>query len=241
MEYISQLMLPGLLAAAAGYLLGSISFSILLTRIYKKEDIRKYGSGNAGATNVLRSVGKLPAALTFLFDFLKCALSVGLGYLILLYACNQTGAPAAFAVAGKYAAGIGCVLGHIFPLYFHFKGGKGVVSTAALIAILDWRVFIPAFSVFLIVFAARRIVSLSSIAGMASYPVFTALILYGFDYAGSPLASHGEASFFYVVCITLGSVCISAIVVVAHRANIGRLLRGEEKRISFKKSEKKIT
>lgn len=235
MAYISQLIFPALLAAAAGYLIGSISFSIIITKAFRKEDIRKYGSGNAGATNVLRSVGKLPAALTFLLDFLKCVFSIAVGYLIFEYACNAAGAPATLAIIGKYAAGTGCVLGHIFPLYFHFKGGKGVVSTAALIALLDIRVFVPAFSVFLLVFAVKKIVSLSSVLGMLSYPIFTFFILFFFDYSGSPFKTHGNVSLAYVLCITAASACISAVIIVAHRQNIGRLLRGEEKAISIGK------
>lgn len=236
MDYISQLVLPAVVAAAAGYLFGSISFSIILTKAFKKEDIRKFGSGNAGATNVLRSVGKLPAALTFLFDFLKCAASIAVGYFIFVYACGQIGAPVSLAIIGKYAAGVGCVLGHIFPLYFSFKGGKGVVSTAALIAILDWRIFVPTFLTFLVIFALKKIVSLGSVLGMTAYPLYTFLILYFFDYAGSPLAAHGNGSFAYVLCLTMASACISVVIIIAHRANIGRLLRGEEKAISFRKS-----
>lgn len=233
MEGLTKLILPGILIAVAGYLLGSVSFSILLTKIFKKDDIRNYGSGNAGATNVLRSAGKLPAALTFILDFSKCAVSVLIGYYVFLSVCNANGLPVSLAVAGKYAAGIGCMLGHIYPVYFGFRGGKGVVTAAALIALLDWRVFVPAITVFILIFAWKKIVSLGSVVGMTAYPIINFLVLFFFDYAGSPLQNHGTASFFYVMALTLGSLMISAIVIFVHRPNIKRLLKGEEKPISF--------
>lgn len=229
MDYISRLILPGVISTIIGYLLGSISFSILLTRIYKKEDIRKYGSGNAGATNVLRSVGKLPAALTFILDFLKCALSVTIGYLILSYASKQIGASETMAQIGKYAGGIGCILGHIFPVYFGFKGGKGVATSAALIALVDWRVFIPVFSVFIIAMIIKKIVSLGSIAAAISYPVFTFLVVFLFDYVNSPINSNGTMSGAYLVCVSLAACIISGIIIFSHRSNLKRLISGEEK------------
>ena len=153
------------LTALAGYLLGSINSSIIFTWFFKnKEDIRKYGSGNAGMTNVLRSVGKLPAALTFVGDFLKCVaallLSQGLVALVTGWAGIQAGE--LYDVA-RYVAGVACVLGHIFPVYYGFRGGKGVVTSAAMIALTDWRVFLLVLLTFAIVFAAKRIVSLASV------------------------------------------------------------------------------
>lgn len=234
MNYISGLIFPALAVAVIGYLIGSISFSILVTKKFKnKEDIRTYGSGNAGATNVLRSVGKLPAALTFILDFLKCVLSVLIGYYTLRYFCTEIGAPMELAIIGKYTAGIGCVIGHIFPIYFHFKGGKGVVTSAAMIALLDWRVFFPALAVFIIVFAIKKIVSLGSIIGFISYPIWTFLITFFFDCTLSPLKSHGDMSILYVVAVTFASTVLSAIIIIGHRSNIKRLLAGEEKPITF--------
>ena len=116
-----------------GYLVGSVSFSIIFTRLFDKKDIRTMGSGNAGFTNVLRSVGKLPSILTFIFDFAKGLLAVYLGMLIF----QASGAPFIVKQCGIYLAGVACILGHVFPLYFHFKGGKGVLTSAALILIID--------------------------------------------------------------------------------------------------------
>lgn len=226
-----ELILAALLALLIGYLLGSVSFSIIFTKIFQKQDIRDFGSGNAGATNVMRSVGKLPAALTFIFDFLKCILSIVVGYYLFVAVSGQTGAAAQI---GKYAAGIGCILGHIFPLYFRFRGGKGVTTSAALICLIDWRVFIPAFLTFLVVVLIKRIVSLGSVIGISLYPVYTFLILFLFDYVNSPLMTGGTASMTYVVLSTIAAGCIGGIIVIQHRANIGRLRRGEEKPLTFR-------
>ena len=227
------------LTALAGYLLGSINSSIILTWLFKdKEDIRKYGSGNAGMTNVLRSVGKLPAALTFVGDFLKCvaALLLAQGFVALFANWGGIQADELYDVA-RYVAGVSCVLGHIFPVYYGFRGGKGVVTSAAMIALTDWRVFLLVLLTFAIVFAVKRIVSLASIVCAALYPVFTFLFLYLVEFSGSPLPQHGEHSLAYLLFATAASLFIGLTVIVKHRANIGRLLRGEEKPIVLKKGK----
>ena len=234
---ISQLALPVLIVLVVAYLLGSINFSIILTRIIKKDDIRNYGSGNAGTTNVLRAVGKRAAGLTFLLDFLKCVAAVVTGRLIIHYACAQIGAPEELSQLGACVAGFACIIGHMFPVFFGFRGGKGVVTTAAMMLLVDWRVFILLFSVFLIVFAAKRIVSLASIIGTGLYPLATFLITFFFDYAGSPLASHGNMSLSYLVAVTLVSAMTGVVVILKHHSNIKRLMEGTEKPISFKKKE----
>ena len=122
-SHIGDFVLPGLGVAVIAYLLGSLSFSIILTRIFKNhEDIRSYGSGNAGATNVLRSVGKGAAALTFLLDFLKCVVAVVVGKLIFGYVATQLGVGDTAAQYGAFIAGFACLLGHVFPVYFGFRG-----------------------------------------------------------------------------------------------------------------------
>ena len=157
-----------------GYLVGSVSFSIIFTRLFDKKDIRTMGSGNAGFTNVLRSVGKLPSILTFIFDFAKGLLAVYLGMLIF----QASGAPFIVKQCGIYLAGVACILGHVFPLYFHFKGGKGVLTSAALILIIDWRIFLIVVGVFLIVFLISKIISLASISAAVSLPIGTFLVTY---------------------------------------------------------------
>lgn len=156
MANFEALILPLLLVAAAGYLLGSISFAIILTRVFAHEDVRSHGSGNAGATNVLRVAGKKASALTFLCDFLKCALSVAIGYYALHFICLANGIDPVLARLGMYAAGFCCIIGHMYPLYFGFRGGKGVVTAAAMILLLDWRVFLICFAFFALVLRGRK-------------------------------------------------------------------------------------
>ena len=172
---------------------------------------------------------KKASALTFLFDFLKCALSVGIGYLVLHFVCASNGIDPVLARLGMYAAGFCCIIGHMYPLYFGFRGGKGVVTAAAMMLMLDWRVFLICFALFAVVFAWKKTVSLSSICGCLLYPFATFFITYFVDYRqdGLPL--------FYVVTATIVAALIGATVIVKHRANIKRILAGEEPPISFKK------
>lgn len=223
-------VLPLVICAAVGYLLGSISWSIILTKIFKNnEDIRKQGSGNAGMTNVLRSVGKLPAALTFVGDFVKCVVAVLLSLLI----AKAFNLPEGWVSVAKYAAGVACVLGHIFPLYYGFKGGKGIVTAAAMIAMTDWRVFILVLATFLAVFIAKRIVSLASIVCAAMYPVYTFLVTLFLEFLGS-----AGASLKYLVFATVCAAFVGGIVLFRHRSNIDRLKKGEEKPVAFGKKSK---
>lgn len=223
------------ICAAAGYLLGSISWSIILTRIFKNnEDIRQQGSGNAGMTNVLRSVGKLPAALTFVGDFLKCVAAV----LISIAVAGAFGLEGDWLCAAKYTAGVACVLGHIFPVYYGFKGGKGIVTAAGMIAMTDWRVFVLVLATFLVVFAAKRIVSLASISCAVTYPVYTFLLTFFFDFSGSPLNNSGTHSPGYLIFAVCCALFVGSVVLFRHRSNIGRLRRGEEKPVAFGKKAK---
>ncbi len=224
------------LTALAGYLLGSINWSIILTWLFKdREDIREFGSGNAGMTNVLRTVGKKAAVLTFAGDFLKCVAALLLSQAFVALLAPES---VEFYGVARYVAGVACVLGHIFPIYYGFRGGKGVVTSAAMIALTDWRVFLLVLLTFAIVFAAKRIVSLASVVCAALYPVFTFLFLFLVEFSGSPLANHGDRSLAYVLFATAASLFIGLTVVVKHKANIGRLLRGEEKPITLGKGKR---
>ena len=230
--FFKSYWLPTLLTALVGYLLGSISFSIIITRIYLKDDIRKYGSGNAGATNVLRSVGKLPAMLTFAGDFLKQVASILIGRQIFLAFIGSDTVSADIAVRyAAYIAGVGCLIGHLYPLYFRLRGGKGVITAAAMMALIDWRVFLIELVLFAIVMACTRLVSLGSIIGGLTYPLVTFLVTYFIDYknqaAGFTLT--------YVIVTTCITAAVGLIVTIKHRSNIKRLLNGTEKPISFAK------
>ena len=217
-----------IISAIIGYLLGGINWAIILTRIYQRKDIRDQGSGNAGMTNVLRSVGKLPALLTFIGDFIKCVAAVLLSQLVLyllFLALLDTAPEVELYRIAKYVAGAGCVVGHIYPIYYGFRGGKGIVAAAAMIALADWRVFLVIIATFGVLFLWKKIISLASVTCAALYPVYTFLMVFIVDFRkwGCPA--------WYLLAVTGVSLFIGVLVLVKHRANIGRLLRGEEKPI----------
>ena len=222
-----------LITAVIAYLLGSINPAVIITKICTngKLDIRTVGSGNAGFTNVLRAVGKVPAIITLVCDALKCVAAVLIGGLIFTYVANDVSAvcsdnPGEIINIGKYIAGIFCILGHSFPLYFHFRGGKGVVSAAALMLTEDWRVFLMILGTFLILFFISKIISLGSIVSAIMYGPYTFIITFFFDFNGMNL--------WYVIMSTASALIIGIFVTVKHKDNIRRLLRGEEKKIKAK-------
>ena len=211
-----------------GYLLGGINWAIILTRLYQRRDIRDQGSGNAGMTNVLRSVGKLPALLTFVGDFLKNVAAVLLSQLItnsVLLALMNTSPTGEQLQVARYLAGAACVVGHIFPVYYGFRGGKGIVAAAAMIALADWRVFLLVIATFGALFLWKKIISLASVACAALYPAYTFLVVFFLNYA------KGFCSLGQLIFVTGTAAFIGGLVLFMHRANIGRLLRGEEKPI----------
>lgn len=171
----------------------------------------------------------MPAIFTIVCDALKCVVAVIIGWLIFstIPADSQI-LSNEFGNCGKYIAGIFAILGHSYPVYFHFKGGKGVVTAAALIASEDWRVFIAVIAAFLIVFACSKIISLSSITAAALYGPFTFLATFLFDYPNG-------YSLGYVILSTVAALIIGIFVIVKHKDNIKRLMRGEEKKITAKK------
>lgn len=220
-----------ILAAVVAYLLGSINTAVIVTKVVTGKDIRQMGSGNAGFTNVLRSVGKVPAILTIVCDFLKGVAAVLIGGLI--FYCipsNNEILTMEYMAVGKYLAGVCCILGHSYPLYFHFKGGKGVVTAAALILMVDWRVFLLIIGTFLIIFIATKTISIASLASAGLYGFYTLAILLTYDYF-----SGAGYSLTYVVFSTVAAFLIGAFVIVKHKENIKRIMRGEEKKITAKK------
>ncbi len=210
--------LPWLAAVAvAAYLLGSLNFGILISRCFYRDDVRKHGSGNAGSTNILRTYGKKAAALTLLGDMGKGVLAVILGRALLGWAFGD----AAFGLYGGYVAAIFAVLGHLWPVWFGFKGGKGVAVAAGAILASNPLVFLALAAVFFGFAFTTRIVSLSSIVVAACYPVFTALYSW---YKGQPI-------WFVTICAGI----MGGLVIWMHRSNIKRLLNGTEYKFGEKK------
>ena len=234
-NYFAIFWWPVLIVAIGSYLLGSINSAVIISRLMGKGDIRTMGSGNAGTTNVLRSVGKGAAALTFAFDALKCVAAVVPTRIWFTAICNANLINPLIANYGIYIAGFFCMLGHIFPLYFKFKGGKGVVTLAATIALLDWRVFLVCFAIFAIIFFTTRMMSFCSVLGAIAYPIITFIMIFFADFKMGIWPT--GVTFGYVISMTVISAVLSAVVIVKHRGNIQRILNGTERKVSFHKEK----
>ena len=200
------------LMAAVGYLLGCANGAILTSKIFYRDDVRKHGSGNAGLTNFYRTYGAKLVLCVIAVDMLKAVIAVELGGAIL------------GGALGKYFMGFFCMLGHMFPAPYHFKGGKCILSSGTLLLCLDWRIALAGWGAFLILVILTRYVSLGSVAAAASLPVSTFFVY------------RSAVSFPWIML--LGTL-IGGMVIWAHRANIGRLLSGTESKFTFHKGEKK--
>lgn len=229
--FLQNSWLAMLIAAVIAYLLGSISFAILVTKWFTGQDIRTYGSGNAGATNVLRSQGKLPALLTFVGDLLKSMLSVWIGGWLLqnLQLSPATAAEAGLLMydtenlqlIGSYLAGVFCILGHLYPLFFKFRGGKGVMTTLGMTLLLDWKTALILLSLFVVILLITRMVSLGSCVAAILLPVMTC-VMRAFVY---------DQKWPTVAFCTVVACVIALIILVKHRANIKRILNGTESKM----------
>ncbi|MBQ1555242.1 MAG: glycerol-3-phosphate 1-O-acyltransferase PlsY [Clostridia bacterium] len=224
MDIIQTYGLPTLIAAVIAYLLGSISFAIPVTKLFIGKDIRTMGSGNAGFTNVLRCVGKPAAVITFIGDFAKGIGAIFLGEMIFHLMCPGVANIDETAKVGAAVAGLFAVLGHLFPLYFGFRGGKGVLISAGIICALDWRTFLVLAAVFLVVLLITKTVSKGSLTVAALYPIVTCLL--------NTVIAPSDAW----LALTLISVCFAALVIYMHRSNIRRILDGTEPKTIAKKN-----
>lgn len=215
------------LSLVGSYLLGSINGAVIISKSVAHKDVRDYGSGNAGMTNMMRVMGFVPGLLTFLVDVLKGVLTCVLAKFVTFpYIFESTGFEVFRPEYAVYYCGMLCLLGHIFPVFFGFKGGKGVATTLGIGFVLCWQVALLAFSVFLIVMAIGRIVSLSSIIAGVSIPIFA--IVFINDISGVP-----NSKWVQVVLMTV----IAANLIWMHRTNIVRLIKGQEKKLVIRKKE----
>ena len=231
-----ELILRTVATMVIAYLLGSLSPAIIITYFKTKQDIRKMGSGNAGFTNVLRSVGVGPAVAVIICDYLKGIIGVLIGWWIFsrLTVTNDV-SPQEYVIYGRYLAGMCVIIGHVFPIYYGFKGGKGVVTANALMLIVDWRVFLMILGSFLIIALCTKLISLGSTACAALYPVYTLIVTYFLGYLPN-LGTENELRFRFVLISTACALAVGAMVIIMHRENLKRLFNGEEKRIKAKKS-----
>lgn len=195
--------LLSIISGVLGYLLGSINTSIIVGKLYGT-DIRKHGSGNAGLTNSLRVLGKKAAVFVLLGDVLKGVISCIIGSV-------------AAENIGLMAAGAGAVLGHNWPLYFNFKGGKGVLVSASVFFMMDWRIALITLGIFIIIVAITRYVSLGSIICAAVFPILAVIF-------------KKDTGFI------LFSAAIGLLAIIRHKANIERIIHGTESKLSFKSS-----
>ena len=202
-----------IVTAIISYLIGSVNFSILLSRIISGEDIRKSGSGNAGATNMLRTYGKKMGVITLLLDVLKGVIAI----LVCRLVFPQT------AQVLAYVAGVFVALGHNFPLYFGFKGGKGVATSLGVILMLDWRVGLIVLVCAILVMALTKYVSLGSILGGASVIIVYILKFFVFK----------SIDAVQLICI----VILGGLLIIRHHANIKRLINGTENKLGSKKEK----
>lgn len=212
-----------ILAAAIGYLFGSVNWAILITNWFAHKDIRTFGSGNAGATNVLRSQGMLPAVLTTLGDLVKSVLATWFGGWLL---ANLHLADAAFDVQtltliGRYVAGLCCIIGHVLPIFYRFRGGKGVLTTLGMFLVADWRVALLCLTLFVAIVAMCRLVSLGSVVAIGYGPLLVLVFHIWIDHMSVPM----------VIFTTVVTLAVATIIVVKHADNIQRLVEGKERRI----------
>ena len=199
------------ICAVIAYLIGSLNTSILVSKFIGK-DVRKEGSGNAGATNTLRVFGKGAAAIVVLGDALKGVIAILIARLIvgMFTAANVIILPV-------YVAAFCVVLGHNFPIYFGFKGGKGIMTSAAVIFMLDWRIGLIVFVCAIAIMAITRYVSLGSCIACVIFPI-------------SVILMHSDDLYFIVLSLAMGALAL-----FMHRANIVRLIKGTESKLNFKK------
>jgi len=203
------MLLAVLLIIAVSYLLGSIPTGYLLVRVFRNEDIRSVGSGNIGATNVLRSGGKGLGAATFLLDMLKGCAAVWLGGVL-----AGALAPQLALRDAESLAAVAAVAGHMFPVWLRFKGGKGVATGFGVFLVAAPLAALAAITVFVIILLLTRYVSLASILGAASFPVFAWFLV------------RGDKTALFIAA----QVIVALLIIVKHHQNIRRLLAGNEHR-----------
>ena len=198
------------------YAIGSINFSVILSKRLAGFDVREKGSGNAGTTNMLRSVGKGAAAITLICDILKGVVAISIA-IILGNIFNEENKSLLVQIAG-----IAVVVGHTFPIFFGFKGGKGVATSLGVLLMSNWQIGLICLCFALVLMILTRTVSLGSCAAAILYPVLTLFIHENY------IVSQGSGYFIY-------SVLLAILVLFNHRSNIKRMMEGTENRVSFKK------
>jgi len=217
MKGMGLIMFIYVIVGLIAYCLGSISFSVIFTKKIAGFDVREKGSKNAGSTNVLRTAGKKAAALTLICDILKGVVAVLIAFFAgKLFNLSNT----EIAILLQIAA-IASILGHMFPVFFQFKGGKGVATSLGILLILNWKIGLICLIFALLIMAITKMVSLGSISAAILFPILVVFISDGY------LVNDG----YYLV----GALIIALLVIFSHRANIKRIVTGKENKLSFRK------
>ncbi len=213
-------MIEGIIMAIIAYCIGSINFSIIISKKMAGFDIREKGSGNAGTTNMLRAVGKKAAAITLLCDVLKGVVAIVISIIIgnMVQGTNKE--------LLLQIAGIAVVIGHTFPIFFGFKGGKGVATSLGILLMSNWQIGLICLVFAIVLMALTKMVSLGSCGAAVLFPVLTLFINQNYT-----VLTEGKKGSTYLIY----SVILAVIVLYNHRSNIKRLLNGTENKISFKK------
>ena len=209
-------MIECIIVAIIAYLIGSINFSVIFSKKMAGFDVREKGSGNAGTTNMLRAVGKKAAAITLICDILKGVVAILIAMLIgnIVKSTNS-----ALLVQ---IAGIAVIIGHTFPIFFKFKGGKGVATSLGVLIMSNWQIGLICLVFALILMVLTQMVSVGSIAAAILYPVLTLFIPDNYIVEGHYL---------------IYSIILAVLIVFNHRENVKRLLNGTENKISFKNTK----
>ena len=206
-----------ILMAIVAYLIGSVNFSVLISKKMAGFDVREKGSGNGGTTNVLRTVGKKAAALTLIADILKGIVAVLIAWFIgNIMKENVNGAILV------QLAGFAVVLGHTFPIFFGFRGGKGIATSLGILLLLNWQIGLICLLFAISLMAVTKMVSLGSIATAVLFPILTIFIHEHYLVAGN-----------YIIF----GIVMASFVIFNHRRNIQRILAGTENKLSFKKNK----
>lgn len=207
-----------IIVAVLSYLLGSLNFGVILSKKMENDDVRNHGSGNAGTTNMLRNYGKNLAILTIVGDMVKVMVAILIAkYIIVdvdLLSQNNFFKDNADMILKSFA-GVFAVIGHIFPCYFKFKGGKGVATSGGMVFLIDWRIALILLAIFILTVLFTKYVSLGSIMMAIFYPVFVFL-------------------FYKSAVLVLIALVFMSIVLIAHRENIRKLFKGTENKINIK-------
>lgn len=202
-----------ILVAIIAYFIGSISFSVIFSRKFAGFDVREKGSKNAGSTNVLRTVGKKAAAITLVCDILKGVISIVIAIIAGKIWTNDV----EILEILKYLAGFFAILGHTFPIFFEFRGGKGVATALGVLITLNWKIGLICLIFALIIISFTKMVSVGSILSAVLYPILTIFM--------------GDTNF----VATIISILIALLVIFNHRENLKRIKNGTENKLSFKK------